>query len=83
MPTTPGPMPHRKVDVVNLKATRLIAFIVISSAVIACAVVCVLAVWEYVDATYAWRALASLGIVSAAVAIYVSLNEGFGPAVHG
>ena len=72
-----------KVGVVNLRVTRAIAFVIISVAVIACAVVCVMAVWERIPADYAWRAMASLGIIACATAIFVSLNEGFGPAVRG
>ena len=72
----------KRVGVLNYRATRLLAFVVIATAVVACAVICVAAVWEYVIADFAWRALASLGIISAATAIFVSLNEGFGPLVR-
>ncbi len=72
----------RRVGVVHYRATRLLAFIVITTTVIACACICVAAVWEYVAADYAWRALASLGIISAATAVFVSLNEGFGPLIR-
>ena len=76
--------PHavKRVGVLNYRATRLLAFIVIATAVVACAVICVAAVWEYVVPEFAWRALASLGIISAATAIFVSLNEGFGPLIR-
>lgn len=77
------PYPPRKVGVVNLRFTRFIAFLVISLTVVGCAIACVLAVWGYVTTDFAWRALASLGIISGATAIFVSLNEGFGSAVHG
>ena len=72
----------RRIGVVNYKFVRVIAFVVISLAVFACAVVCILAVWKSVAPELAWRALGSLGIISAATAVFVSLNEGFGPAVR-
>jgi len=68
--------------VVSLKVTRFLAFFIISMSVVACAVVGVLAVWQVVTEDLAWRSLASLGIVSLAVAIFVALNEGFGPAIR-
>lgn len=83
MDAPPHTRHHRgTVGVVNFRATRIIAFLIISLAVIATAVTCVLAVWEVLEQDYAWRALGSLGIISAATAIFVSLNEGFGPAVR-
>ena len=77
--------PHgrAKIGVIHLKAIRVLAFIAISVALIMTAVLCVLAVWEYVSPDYAWRSLASLGIISAAVAAFVALNEGFGPVIRG
>ncbi len=75
---------HRRgpVGVINLKATRVMAFLIITLSLVACALVCVLAIWEIVPAVYAWRALGSFGIVAAATAIFVSLNEGFGPGIR-
>jgi hypothetical protein len=75
--------PTPRVGVVNLKVARVLAFLIIVISVVACAVVCVLAVWEMVQPLYAWRALGSLGIVSTSVAILLILNESFGPAVRG
>jgi hypothetical protein len=72
----------KRVGVLNFRATRLLAFIIIATTVVISAVVCVAAVWQYVESDYAWRALSSLGIISAAVAVFVSLNEGFGPLVR-
>ena len=72
----------RRIGVINAKAIRVIAFTIISTTVIACAIVCVLAVWGTVVPEFAWRALASLGIIATATAVFVSLNEGFGPAVR-
>ena len=77
-----GPKPPPRVAVINLKVTRLIAFVIVSMSLLIATSVCVAAIWDYVATDYAWRALGSLGIVSGAVAIFVSLNEGFGPFVR-
>ena len=73
----------KRIGVINYKAVRIVVFAVISLAVFACAAICILAVWKSVAPDVAWRALGSLGIISAATAVFVSLNEGFGPAVRG
>ncbi len=78
-----GPKQPPRVAVINLKVTRLIAFVIVSLSLLTASVVCVAAIWNYVETDYAWRALGSLGVVSAAAAIFVSLNEGFGPFVRG
>lgn len=78
-----GDPSRMRVGVINLRFIRCLAFLVISGSVIACAVLGVLAVWEYVTVDIAWRALTSLGIIAIATAIFVALNEGFGPAVRG
>lgn len=72
----------KRVGVLNMRTTRLLAFMIIATAVLACAAICVAAVWQYVESDFAWRALASLGIISCAVAVFVSLNEGFGPLIR-
>lgn len=72
----------KRTGVLNIRATRLLAFIIIATATLACAAICVAAVWEYVAPDFAWRALGSLGIISAALAVFVSLNEGFGPLIR-
>lgn len=76
-------LPMRNIKgVINHRVTRVIAFIVIAAALIACAAICVMALWGYVASDFAWRALASFGIISGAMAIFVALNEGFGPSVR-
>jgi len=74
---------RRHIGVINLRFIRALAFAVISLSVIACAVIGVMAVWETVPVDFTWKSLASLGIIALATAIFVSLNEGFGPAVRG
>ncbi len=76
-----GPMRNIQ-GVINYRLTRIIAFVVIAAALLCCAAICVMALWGYVGTDFAWRALASFGIISGAMAIFVALNEGFGPTVR-
>lgn len=69
--------------VINHKMARIVAFVLIVVTLLAATVACLLALWGYVAPDYAWRGLGSLGIVSGAAAIFVALNEGFGPSVRG
>ncbi|MEO0588172.1 MAG: hypothetical protein AAF078_11075 [Planctomycetota bacterium] len=77
-----NPYDRRPIGVIDLKVTRVFAFVVISLSVVLTAVMCVLAVWEVLVPAVAWRSLGSLGIVAAATAVFVALNEGFGPGIH-
>lgn len=79
----PNPRRPPRLAVINMRITRFCAFLVVTLSMLATATVCILAVWGFADEAFAWRALGSLGIISAAAAIFVSLNEGFGPAVRG
>lgn len=78
-----GDPSRKRVGVINLRFIRGLAFLVISISVIACAVLGVMAVWQFVPIDFAWKSLVSLAIISFAMALFVSLNEGFGPAVRG
>jgi hypothetical protein len=73
---------RKLMGVINHRLTRIVAFVLIAITLAGCTVACLLALWGYVAPDYAWRGLASLGIVSAAAAIFVALNEGFGPSVR-
>ncbi len=77
-----SPHSRKTVGVINFKLIRVMAYAVISIALLACAICCLVAVWGYVDPNVAWRALASLGIISTATAVFVALNEGFGSAIR-
>ncbi len=77
-----SPQSRKSVGVINFKLIRIMAYAVISIALLACAICCLLAVWGYVAPTVAWQALASLGIISTATAVFVALNEGFGSAIR-
>ncbi|MCA9292102.1 MAG: hypothetical protein KDA25_13300 [Phycisphaerales bacterium] len=74
---------RRIIGVCNARITRLLVFLLNAASLIATVVACLMAVWQYVEPDVAWRALASLGILMAASAVFVGLNEGFGPAIRG
>ncbi len=75
----PGPLlsPHAR-GVLPFRAVRVLAFGVISIAIFGCAFIALLAVWDYATRDTAWRALASLGIIAAAMVAFVVVNEVFG-----
>src|SRR5688500_15664705 len=78
-----APGMRKLMGVINHKLTRIVAFVLIAITLVWSTIACLLALWGYVAPDFAWRGLASLGIVSAAAAIFVALNEGFGPSVRG
>lgn len=78
----PDRTPRRPVGVLNHKFIRVLAFLIISMTMLATAAVGVMAVWEVVKPEFAWRGLATLAIVATSTALFVGLNEGFGPIVR-
>ena len=78
-PALPHPIQSRpQRGVLNATLVRVTAFAFISIAIFAAAVVCLLAVWDYADRDTAWRTLVSMGIIGAAMATFVVVNEAFG-----
>lgn len=80
-PLVPPPGPLKR-GVLNAAYVRIAAFAVISLSIMVCAVVCLLAVWDYADRNTAWKALVSLGIIAAAMAAFVVVNESFGASLR-
>ena len=72
-----APPPPRR-GVFNRRSIRLTAFAVISLSLFAVAFVGVLAVWDYVGSSVAWRSLATLGIVCVTMVAFTVINEVFG-----
>jgi len=60
------------------KRVRFVSFSVISLGLFGTALLCVLAIWNYASRDTAWRALATLGVLSAAAVIFTAINEMFG-----
>jgi hypothetical protein len=60
------------------KRVRFVSFSVISLGLFGTALLCVLAIWNYASRDTAWRALATLGVLSAAAVVFTAINEMFG-----
>ena len=77
MPLPPATPPPRR-GVFNRKSVRLTAFAIISLSLFAVAFLGVLAVWDFVGSSVAWRSLATLGIVCVTMVAFTAINEMFG-----
>lgn len=64
--------------VVNPKAVRWAAFVVISISLVVCTVLCILAIWQFTESDAVWRAIATFIVVSIATAIFTFVNEKLG-----
>jgi hypothetical protein len=64
--------------VVDPHVVRLIAFIVITSSLVACTVLCILAICKFTESDAVWRAIATFIVVSTATAIFAFVNEKLG-----
>lgn len=64
--------------VVNPKAVRWLAFIVITVSLVVCTVLCILAIWQFTESDAVWRAIATFIVVSIATAIFTFVNEKLG-----
>ena len=64
--------------VVEPKLVRIISFIVITISLVACTVLCILAIWEFTKSDAVWRAIATFIVVSIATAIFTFVNEKLG-----
>ena len=64
--------------VVNPAIVRWIAFTVITISLVACTVLCILAIWKFTESDAVWRAIATFIVVSIATAIFTFVNEKLG-----
>jgi Na+-transporting NADH:ubiquinone oxidoreductase subunit NqrB len=64
--------------VVNPNIVRWIAFVVITISLVACTVLCILAIWKFTESDAVWRAIATFIVVSIATAIFTFVNEKLG-----
>lgn len=64
--------------VVNPTTVRWIAFFVITISLVACTVLCILAIWKFTESDAVWRAIATFIVVSIATAIFAFVNEKLG-----
>lgn len=64
--------------VVEPKLVHIISFIVITVSLVACTVLCILAIWKFTESDAVWRAIATFIVVSIATAIFTFVNEKLG-----
>ena len=68
----------RRRGIVDPNVVRWIAFVVITISLVACTVLCILAIWRYTESDVVWRAIATFIVVSTATAIFAFVNEKLG-----
>jgi len=68
----------RTKGVLNPSIVRWIAFFVITVSLVACTVLCILAIWKFTESDAVWRAIATFIVVSIATAIFTFVNEKLG-----
>ena len=64
--------------VIKPDVVRWIAFTVITISLVACTVLCILAIWRFTESDAVWRAIATFIVVSIATAIFTFVNEKLG-----
>jgi Na+-transporting NADH:ubiquinone oxidoreductase subunit NqrB len=64
--------------VIEPTIVRWIAFLVITISLVACTVLCILAIWKFTESDAVWRAVATFIVVSIATAIFAFVNEKLG-----
>ncbi len=62
----------------NPRAVRWIAFVIITTSLVVCTVLCILAIWRFTESDAVWRAIATFIVVSIATAIFTFVNEKLG-----
>ena len=64
--------------VVSPTLVRVISFIIITLSLVACTVLCILAIWQFTESDAVWRAIATFIVVSVATGIFTFVNEKLG-----
>lgn len=64
--------------VVEPQLVRVISFIIITLSLVACTVLCILAIWKFTESDAVWRAIATFIVVSVATGIFTFVNEKLG-----
>ena len=68
----------RTKGVIDPSTVRWIAFLIITISLVACTVLCILAIWKFTESDAVWRAIATFIVVSVATAIFAFVNEKLG-----
>ena len=64
--------------VIEPKVVRMISFTVITASLVACTVLCILAIWQFTESDAVWRAIATFIVVSVATGVFTFVNEKLG-----
>jgi len=64
--------------IVEPKLVRIISFTIITLSLVACTVLCILAIWQFTESDAVWRAIATFIVVSVATGIFTFVNEKLG-----
>lgn len=64
--------------VINPTLVRGIAFVVITTSLVVCTVLCILAIWQFTESDAVWRAIATFVVVSVATGVFTFVNERLG-----
>ncbi len=64
--------------VVEPRLVRVISFTIITLSLVACTVLCILAIWKFTESDAVWRAIATFIVVSVATGIFTFVNEKLG-----
>ena len=64
--------------IIEPKLVRMISFTVITISLVACTVLCILAIWKFTESDAVWRAIATFIVVSVATGIFTFVNEKLG-----
>lgn len=79
-PTTyrePAVRPPRS-GIISLRKARIIAFGIITTTIVACTLLSLLAIWDRMASDVLWRALATVVVVIVATGLFTVINEHFG-----
>lgn len=68
----------KRKGIINPKLVRVLSFIIIAFSLVACTVLCILAIWEFTKTDAVWRAIATFGVISLATAVFAFVNERLG-----
>lgn len=64
--------------VLDPKLVRILSFVIITLSLVACTVLCILAIWKFTESDAVWRAIATFIVVSTATGIFTFVNEKLG-----
>lgn len=64
--------------IINPRLARMIAFGIVTTALVACTLMALLAIWDYMARDALWRSLATITVILVATGLFTVVNEHFG-----